>query len=60
MLLRWGEDELKNLTMVGFGDSMVVGTIHAIRSGNFGGIAHFSGQIEKNQVFFSYCLQRWR
>jgi hypothetical protein len=54
MVLQWGEGGLRNLTMVGFGDSMVArnGYNSCYKEWHFGGIDHLGGQTEKSEVFF--------
>jgi hypothetical protein len=50
MALGWGEGELKNFVMVGFGDFVVVGNGYnsCYKEWHFGGMDHLGGQIEKN------------
>jgi hypothetical protein len=50
VVLRWGEGGLGNLTMVGFGDSVVVGNGYnsCYKKWHFSGTYHLGGQIEKN------------
>jgi hypothetical protein len=50
MVLGWGEGGLRNLAMIGFGDSMVVknGYNSCYKEWHFGGTNQFGDQIEKN------------